>query len=715
MSVVSPLEDPSKQIRLLKPRPTSFDNALAFDISVWNLDDVPEYNAISYTWGDAKEPSKIPELVQTEAEQITIVERLKTYMDPAAVTQAAHDEFCDWLDEVEPRRNLAHMQLYATFGRPLRREAIVDHDNRPTSTTRSNLVDFDFSGISQQITLQVSELQETRTTIRDARASERLGVLINDKWNPVRMNCCYVLQQATRHFPTSYIWIDSICINQADTVEKSSQVAVMFEIYQRATHVLAGLGSAADASGNLFAVMQIFHAIMRRFEVICWRWQLVFDQDWIWYRILSALDDMELASVVAAFRALCLRPYWERLWIVQEMFAGVHGSGSVYLMCGKDVLPYVVVIWFYELIDDDINRVVFEGHYSPLQKILRKRDHKQGALPVYWSESMAVYRNLPMGDILDADPSGTPGLLEGFAKYQNRQCADRRDLIYGLLSLVNWWAMGIAPMQPDYSKSALELALELCARSKPDPPVDCRGVLTGLSINANERDMKLLVQRQHELGSSPYFHPRCAIRDQIRSDTLYDKLRLVECVVLSTGQDGDLEIPGRTTCYRVGITINCLFTQLWHSRTEFKILKCSNETIGVVCPGAAAGDVLLRHWCHPLIAMVLRKSAFSPGKFDIVGQAVAVVRIGSNGLGLQSRPPCTRTGHQCTRFAAKVNLRLSVGDIMAMEGQDSLTVDDESPFPEERLERLAICPVAHRVGSVTLECEGCLGQTKFES
>jgi hypothetical protein len=52
-----------------------------------------------------------------------------------------------------------------------------------------------------------------------------------------------------------FIWIDSVCINQADAVEKSQQVSQMDQIYHGAARVTAWLGHADDA---LMALLQLY-------------------------------------------------------------------------------------------------------------------------------------------------------------------------------------------------------------------------------------------------------------------------------------------------------------------------------------------------------------------------------------------------------------------------------------------------------------------------
>ncbi|KAE9365613.1 HET-domain-containing protein [Stipitochalara longipes BDJ] len=102
------------------------------------------------------------------------------------------------------------------------------------------------------------------------------------------------------------IWIDALCINQADVDERSKQVAIMDKIYHRATKVLVWLGEAADDSHLLFG-----HEIPRD------DWGL----EW------GGRRDRRYAE---AMLALDSRPYWRRVWIIQEVLL----ARSLDLLCG---------------------------------------------------------------------------------------------------------------------------------------------------------------------------------------------------------------------------------------------------------------------------------------------------------------------------------------------------------------------------------------------
>ncbi|KAF2217050.1 hypothetical protein CERZMDRAFT_32569, partial [Cercospora zeae-maydis SCOH1-5] len=70
------------------------------------------------------------------------------------------------------------------------------------------------------------------------------------------------LEAALRQFRTDaggrvvFIWIDAICINQQDVEERNSQVALMQEIYTKATNVRLWLGIADRESEKVCQVLR---------------------------------------------------------------------------------------------------------------------------------------------------------------------------------------------------------------------------------------------------------------------------------------------------------------------------------------------------------------------------------------------------------------------------------------------------------------------------
>ena len=114
------------------------------------------------------------------------------------------------------------------------------------------------------------------------------------------------------------IWMDSICINQADYVERSWQVQQMLDICGSAKHVAAFLGPSANGTNLLFDQMIDFARL-------CMKKVLEEGQD-----LESWLPPDEFISL-PAFSALMNRVYWRRVWIHQELSVA---KDTAWFYCG---------------------------------------------------------------------------------------------------------------------------------------------------------------------------------------------------------------------------------------------------------------------------------------------------------------------------------------------------------------------------------------------
>ena len=81
-------------------------------------------------------------------------------------------------------------------------------------------------------------------------------IYIDGEQQPARTN----LHKALSHFRDCFVerilWIDAICINQGDDIEKGHQVASMAKIYAKASGVIVWLGEAADDSDRAFRAIR---------------------------------------------------------------------------------------------------------------------------------------------------------------------------------------------------------------------------------------------------------------------------------------------------------------------------------------------------------------------------------------------------------------------------------------------------------------------------
>lgn len=97
------------------------------------------------------------------------------------------------------------------------------------------------------------------------------------------------LQQIRHTLMTRILWIDAICINQGDDVEKGQQVGYMAEIYSKASRVIVWLGEPENGCDKAL-------------EDIC----LEVDQ-----RSMSSLEP----QVKEQISTLLHRPWFERIWV----------------------------------------------------------------------------------------------------------------------------------------------------------------------------------------------------------------------------------------------------------------------------------------------------------------------------------------------------------------------------------------------------------------
>jgi len=128
---------------------------------------------------------------------------------------------------------------------------------------------------------------------------------------------CYDALRRVRHLEgTRLIWIDAICINQEDNKERTRHVRAMGDIYEGASQVLVYLGEADADSKRLF----------EHISEVCGR------NDGELY---GSYDDksFRVPALVKTARAVLQRPWFSRIWVLQEVF---HGMGNVIVVCGPD-------------------------------------------------------------------------------------------------------------------------------------------------------------------------------------------------------------------------------------------------------------------------------------------------------------------------------------------------------------------------------------------
>ena len=240
------------------------------------------------------------------------------------------------------------------------------------------------------------------------------------------------------------MWIDAICINQNNAVERSHQVAMMGDIFKLATRVVVWLGPEDDTSSEACDLLRTLSEEIISAGTPCTvrpkpgsriTPEQIHRSNW------SPFDKGESEAV---YSLLC-RPWFERVWIRQEIGLS---SPTTIVMCGRKITPWVQM-------KEALLMMCLKSNSLPLER--EKRFHFA----------------LRCADLLY--PLATSGVKKSFSelrRYINAaQCTDNRDRLYGVLSLLRPWDRQINII-PDYDKPPREVYMDATARSIANGSLD---------------------------------------------------------------------------------------------------------------------------------------------------------------------------------------------------------------------------------------------------
>jgi hypothetical protein len=188
-------------------------------------------------------------------------------------------------------------------------------------------------------------------------------IIVNGQTKAVSQNLIMFLREILRQKSQFWLWVDSICINQADEIEKAWQVNAMSQIYGNAAQVHLWLGSG---SARTALAMELLHEYGRKIFV-----DLKGFKKWTKKRVTRQLHaalankkmitehytpvqflydlyneprlrrhkidrPVENYPLLDGLRDIFDRPFWRRIWIVQEITL----AQDAILMCGDKSIPF---------------------------------------------------------------------------------------------------------------------------------------------------------------------------------------------------------------------------------------------------------------------------------------------------------------------------------------------------------------------------------------
>ncbi|PVH73309.1 hypothetical protein DL98DRAFT_501354, partial [Cadophora sp. DSE1049] len=198
------------------------------------------------------------------------------------------------------------------------------------------------------------------------------------------------------------VWIDAVCINQSDLVERALQVTSMRSVYQGCSRVVVYLGADLVSGSGTFKGVKRTHPSrhgLHEFD------KVMADED------VDDNDTITLADVIS-------RRYFSRVWIIQELLLS---RSAVIPIAGRE-------FWA-------------NGLTSRAYRILKEQDSPLGQGNWDWSSTTTPW----MRDLCAGSLNTSISLYDVFRRTWNCRATDPRDKVFGVLGLVEPLDVSVTP------------------------------------------------------------------------------------------------------------------------------------------------------------------------------------------------------------------------------------------------------------------------------
>ncbi|KAH7377442.1 heterokaryon incompatibility protein-domain-containing protein [Cadophora sp. MPI-SDFR-AT-0126] len=233
-------------------------------------------------------------------------------------------------------------------------------------------------------------------------STRRKSMVLDNQHFAINQNLYEALQHLRSRSSNRTLWIDAICINQANESERNYQVSLMGDIYTCANHVVNWLG---PPTSNTVLGLEILAYLFGDEDISS-------NPPWKKYRA---------SQVRAGLNDILERNYFKRMWVVQENAL----ASKITLQLGSATLTWRSGALTHRA----ICRIKF-AVISPSWEAAGLRDIDVRPLLEILEQSMMVTRRK-----MDKSCREVTILDQAF-DMRYRRATDRRDMIYALRSMV---------------------------------------------------------------------------------------------------------------------------------------------------------------------------------------------------------------------------------------------------------------------------------------
>ena len=262
---------------------------------------------------------------------------------------------------------------------------------------------------------------------------------------------------------TGLLWIDAVCINQQDLDERSTQVRMMKDLYEKAEKIFVWLGKPEDEVANSLAAGKLkefddwFTDTMRRnrpYRPLWWPIKNRPPND-IDSFLLHAANDKAIydgpgSPTYHAWLGICAlwkKPWWNRTWVYQE--ATIPESLIAIFMRGVSVIrPKSKVVFLC-----GSSMFTWSQFHIGYQVAVHLATSQRQSDPML---SSAVVSFIPIWNLrLNRGQHHSLTFLELLQVFRRTECKDPRDKVYAPLGLAAESATSF--INPDYKRHIQEV------------------------------------------------------------------------------------------------------------------------------------------------------------------------------------------------------------------------------------------------------------------
>lgn len=221
------------------------------------------------------------------------------------------------------------------------------------------------------------------------------------------------------------VWVDALCIDQSNLLERSEQVVRMRDIYRHAASVVIWIGDEYGDSANAIWLMKLLAAT----------WRTDTHQQ-LMHEVESGRASIPTGSW-AAMTHLMERPFWSRVWVLQEV---AMGNRQTPILCGTDTITWGELFDALYSFTSRYIDFVFSGRHGVRgfkRNNIIQLNNQQNQQAIIDGREVSKWL-LPILDVA-------------------RKClvADDRDRVYGILGMVPQNI--VQSISPDYTQTAGEI------------------------------------------------------------------------------------------------------------------------------------------------------------------------------------------------------------------------------------------------------------------